>query len=388
MAGGSPLSTGTLPTPERSELERLLRAQVLLFSFQGRIGRATFWWTSLALLSPSVLPLLGSEFSAEKLALCQRLLWLLLPTLGIKGVSALWSSILNSHERFATAAVAPAAIPVAVLAFVVVWGNEGRIYAMALGTVAGYLGELLVLGVALRRRSFPLLPRRRAIDGHMRRALGQYVPILFGAVIVSGAILVDQTMAASLGVGSVASLHYGQKVNMLLIGVAATAIGTAVMPYFSRMVAQDDWPGLRRTLGTYVRLILVTSVPATAVLYLSAPTIIRLLYQRGAFVASDTELVAGVTAMYVLQIPTYLIGIVLARFLSSVRRNGVLMAAAFVALPLNVVLNLLLMRSMGLVGIALSTSIVYLVTILITGSFALRICRRPQGPDPRGAHER
>ena len=50
---------------------------------------------------------------------------------------------------------------------------------------------------------------------------------------------------------------------MPVLGISSTALGTAVLPYFSRLVAAEDWDGLRHTLRTYTRLILAAAIPTT-----------------------------------------------------------------------------------------------------------------------------
>ena len=48
-----------------------------------------------------------------------------------------------------------------------------------------------------------------------------------------------------LGPGSVAVLNYGSKLIAVPLGVGTTALGTAVIPYFSVMVAKNDWRQIR-----------------------------------------------------------------------------------------------------------------------------------------------
>ncbi|HEY2914912.1 MAG TPA: lipid II flippase MurJ, partial [Candidatus Angelobacter sp.] len=98
---------------------------------------------------------------------------------------------------------------------------------------------------------------------------------------------------------------------------------------------------------------------------------------RGAFQASDTDLVSRVQMCYFIQIPFYMCGMLFVRFLSSIRRNDVLMYGSAISLVLDVSLNLVLMRKMGIAGIALSTSLVYLVAFVILGTVSLRLlCQR------------
>src|SRR5690606_231813 len=120
--------------------------------------------------------------------------------------------------------------------------------------------------------------------------------------------LISQGMAAMLDPGSVSALGYGNKVTAVLLGVGATAVSTAFLPHFSRMVALDDWNGIRDTLFTYTGLLLAVTIPLSALLiYISEP-VIALLFQRGAFTESDAKIVGEVQAMYLLQVPPCIAG--------------------------------------------------------------------------------
>jgi putative peptidoglycan lipid II flippase len=181
---------------------------------------------------------------------------------------------------------------------------------------------------------------------------------------MTGTYLVDQLMAAMLPGGSVSALNYGNRVVALPLGLAATALGTVAVPYFSSMVARGDWAEVRHTLGRYLRLIFAVTVPLTLILILASRPLVRLLFERGAFTAEDSQLVARVQSFYALQIPFYIAGIMVVRVISSMQANQILLWGAAINLSVNVILNYLLMKWLGVAGIALSTSFVYLVSFL------------------------
>src|SRR5204863_8867154 len=112
------------------------------------------------------------------------------------------------------------------------------------------------------------------------------------------------------------------------------------------------------------RLILLATVPLTLVLVLGSKTIVSLVYERGKFTAVDTLVVSQVQAFYALQIPLYVLGILVVRLISSLRANHILMWGAIISLGLDVSLNLLLMTRLGVAGVGDSDSIDYLVLVL------------------------
>jgi len=319
--------------------------------------------------APVYLPWLAHGFNSEKLTLTRHLVYALAPAVLISGIVNLWTTVLNAGERFVLPALTPMLTPLAVSFFMIVSVDLLGVFALAVGMVCGAILEATFLGMALRRQGIPLHPSWHGFDPRVRQVIGQYVPMLAGSFMMGGTFMVDQAMAATLPSGSVAALNYGNKLIALPLGVAVTALGTAVMPYFSKMVALKDWTNIRHTLRRYLLLVFVTSVPLTAMLMWFAEPLVRIVFQRGAFTAQDTVIVAQVQIMYGLQIPFYLAVTLVVRLISSLKANSILMWMAAVNLPVNIILDLIFMRWFGVAGIALSTAMVYLVSF--TGSLVL-----------------
>ncbi len=128
------------------------------------------------------------------------------------------------------------------------------------------------------------------------------------------------------------------------------------------MVALDDWNGIRDTLFTYTGLLLAVTIPLSALLiYISEP-VIALLFQRGAFTESDAKIVGEVQAMYLLQVPPCIAGMLTVRLISAMRATHIMLWGNIINIILCVVLTYLLMRRFGVVGIALATSVMYVIS--------------------------
>ncbi len=188
--------------------------------------------------------------------------------------------------------------------------------------------------------------------------------MISASFILSSTSMINQGMAAMLGPGSVAALNYGNKLIAVPIGLATTALGTAVIPYFSRMVARNDWVGVRHTLKHFLRAIFVAAIPLTILLILISEPVVRIIYQRGSFTEADTHLVAQIQVLFALQIPFYVAGILVVRLISSALANHILLIGNIISVVLSVFLNYLFIKILGVAGIALSTSCVYLGSFL------------------------
>ena len=319
----------------------------------------------LALLGPVIMPIVGARFSGEKLALTQHLFLLVLPGVFISGVSGMLAGVLNAHERFLLAAVTPAFMSVLSIAFLVGAADRWGISALAIGLTTGYAAELIVLAWSVRTRHLAASPRWASWrDPDVQSVLGQYAPLVIGGAVMSSSPLIDQAMAASLGSGSVAQLAYGSKLVAAGLGIGGTVVSTAIFPHFSRMVAKHDWSGLRHTLVTYTRLALVAGVAVVLLIVTFSQPIVRLLFERGQFLASDTQIVARVQALYAIQIPFYVLGILAVQLLHAISANRVLMWVSIGNFFTNVIGNYVFMRVWGVAGIAFATSLVYLLSMV------------------------
>lgn len=333
-------------------------------------------------LFPVVIPHLASSFDPAKLALTSALFHILVPSLTLSALAVLWSGVLNAHDAYATAAAAPALVPLLTLVALRLSGLTLGVQAIAVGLFAGTLLQCLVLAAALRRRRIPLMPRWGRTTPEIRDVFRQYAPAMAGALLTSSTAIVDQSMSAMLGSGAVATLNYGSKLVSALLGVGMIAISTAVLPHFSRLAAREQWAELRSALRHYTLLLLAATIPLTLLLIAISTPLVELLFERGAFDPADTRRVAFVQKLFALQIPFYLVGILVVRLISALRRNDVLLWAAVLNVALNVTFNYVFMRQFGLAGIAFSTSLVYVVAASVLGFVLWRHIRRLEAGVP------
>lgn len=343
----------------------------------GVLGCATLL---LALAAPAVLPLLCTGFAPEKIQLTIRFFYLLLPVVLLTGVVMNCEAALNAGEKFGVSTLAGAVVPLSTMVAIWIMAPQWGVHSLVFGLVGGIVLQLVLVATVLKWRGLSFRPRWPGWNPDLRRLLGQYLPAVAASAMMCSSTMIDQSMASMLEPGSVAALNYGNKLVALPLGIGTMALGTAVLPFFSKLVAASDWTGLRHTLKTYVRLILLVTIPFVAVAVLLSRPLVELLFQRGNFTADDTTRVAWIQSMFFLQMPFYTVTILFVRTISSLQANKVLIWGTAISFVVNITLNFVLMRFMGVAGIALSTSIVYAVLSIFLGTVLWRILKRVSAP--------
>lgn len=320
--------------------------------------------TILAAVGPFLVRAIASGFSAGKLQLCTHLFYAMLPVILLSGVAANCSAILNASKCFWLPAISPILTPLLTFVLLLTRARAWGVWSLVGGVLLGGFSECVLLRVALKYKGIHLWPRWHGYTPDVRQVGLQYIPLLVGSVLVSGVTVVDQSMAAWLQPGSVAALAYGNRMVSVVVGLTATSLSAAVIPYFSEMVAERNWEACWRTLQTYTRVLLRLMTPICVLLIAFSPPLVRLLFERGAFTAQDTLIVSRVQVMYALQIPFYAAGLLYVRMLTALKRNDLVMISAGISLALDIVLNLICMKFLGIAGIALSTSLFYAASLL------------------------
>lgn len=370
---GNSFNTALMPCYiQVKETKGKIAAQKLLSeAISLALGLLTITSILMVMAAPLYLPLMTKGFEPQKYELTFKLLCTLVPFILLCGMIIISGGVLNSKENFVLAAFTPTFVPLITIIILLSFESWGS-FTLVAGLIGGALLELIVLGIALKRKLISLMPKWYSFSPHLRQVVKLYLPTVAGSLLMCTAPVVDQSMAAMLSPGSVAALSYSDKVVSLPIFLTTTALNTAVTPYFSKMFAYSDWIGIEHTLKRYLKLIFLFTVPITVVLILSSEMIVKLLFERGSFTASDTQLVAEIQNCYALQIPFYISAVFLVKLIVSLQKNHILIWGSAINLLINILGNLLLMGLFDIKGIALSTSCVYFVSFAFLLFFSLK----------------
>lgn len=318
-----------------------------------------------------------------KLELTIQLTRILMPFLMLIAVGAAATGVLNALSSFAVPALAPGMISigmiVAGLTLVPVAKMLGQppIVGMAVGTVLGVLGQVLVHVPGFWKEGYRPRPMWAPRDPGVRRIVMLMVPATLGLAATQINLVVNTQIAAGLpGEGSVSWLNYAFRLMYVPIGVFGVAVSTVTLPAVSRAVALQDMPQMRKELTGALRLVAVLTLPATAGLMALATPVIRLVYQHGRFTAMDTQQTAAALVFYCVGLAAYsgVKVIVPAFYALKDTRTPVLVSVSVVVL--NVVMNIALAPLLRHRGLALATSI----TMTLNLAILLALLHRRVGP--------
>jgi putative peptidoglycan lipid II flippase len=323
----------------------------------------------LVLSGPFYLPLLASGFSEEKLRLTFHLLCVVSPMVLLIGSSFFLTGILNVKDHFVIPAITPL-LTTGLTVLLLAQTQKLGVYALAWGVTGGASVELTILALLVRSKGISLRPRWSALSDQLRRIIKNSLSIVLGNFLMTGTQLIGIAMAARMSVGSVAALSYANKVTLLSAGLIATSLGTVSLSFLARISAQEQWRELKSTLHHFLSISFFITCPLAVLLMLFAAPVTGLLFQRGAFGASDVAVVSGLIFYLALQIPFYVANVLIAKIFLALQLSQFILWGSAINLVIYAGLTYLLSSQWGLIGIAVATSITYLCSFLLLYYFA------------------
>ena len=309
-----------------------------------------------------------------KLELTITLTRIMFPALVLIAVAAAAMGMLNSLRHFFIPALSPAmfnvvTIAAAVLVVPFVMPADARvgtlsladlrlpIIVIAISTVLGGVAQLALQWPTLLREGFRYRPVIDWSDPGLRRVLLLMGPGTLGLAATQLNLVVNMYLATGEGTGAQTWLDLAFRLMYLPIGLFGVSIATAVLPAVSRHVVAHDTTASRETVAEGLALMMALNVPATVGLVVLAVPIVRVIFEHGAFLPSDTLATAAALQFYAIGLVGYSVVRIASPTFYALGRNRIPVIVSVITVIVNAVLNVMLVQAMGYRGLALGTSI-------------------------------
>lgn len=232
------------------------------------------------------------------------------------------------------------------------------------GSVAGFALQLVGLGWPLQRGGEL---QRPTLGFNSPAWQGFWVSIgimSIGQALMSLTGIIDQLFAAHVGPGAIATLSYANRIMALVLGLGAMAISRATLPIFSEVAAKNQTAEIHKLALYWAKWMFFLGLLVMVVAWFLAPWVVELLFQHGAFTKTDTTNVSFLLICLLIQLPFYFSGMVFVTLFSARKKYLVVAFSGFFNLCVKVISAYWLVGKFQLVGLALSTVVMYLFSLV------------------------
>jgi putative peptidoglycan lipid II flippase len=305
-------------------------------------------------LAPVIVRLFAPRLDPAALRLAAALTRIMVPVAAAATIAGAAGAYYNARRQFAVPRLFDPVVNVVAIVALVLFARRFGVFGLAAGWSAGHVLGLLVALLPLAVTGHRLIRKLR--DPGVREFVVLSLPVLVAAVIQPVNIAVGRAFASFLQEGSIAMLGYADRLFSLPCFLLAASLTPVFYTKASELAAAGETELLLvRTRHLLGRLALVLA-PLSLALFIGAEPIVRLLYERGAFTSSATATTARAFAWLSLGLFPYAAVSVMTAALRGRKNMKTPVYAAIAGVALNIALDALLVRPLGLPGLALATS--------------------------------
>lgn len=200
---------------------------------------------------------------------------------------------------------------------------------------------------------------------YLKKTWAKFLPAAFGGGILQVNLLVDTILASLLGFGSISFLYFADRIAQLPLGIIGIALGSVLLTSLSKEYAKKNKKNFSNNLIISLKIGFFFSIPTAAAFISFSELFVRVLFERGEFTSLETIQTSHALVAYSLGIPAF---IMLKSCQPAFFAEGDTKTPLYIGiilLMLNILLSILFMYYWEHAGIALATSVVSWIGVVI-----------------------
>ncbi|MBN2254102.1 MAG: murein biosynthesis integral membrane protein MurJ, partial [Deltaproteobacteria bacterium] len=323
----------------------------------------------LFLYSGSIVSFIGPGLSTAQTGIASSMQRIVIPIVLLSSLSGILQGVCNYQRRFALTAVLRIAEISASLLVVFLFSRTMGIFVLPVSVLSGSVVLFLAMVLISNRLQIDYRPVFSPGDPDFRKFLKMSLPVIIGTLAVSAGPVADKLMASFLQEDSITSLDYANRILNILLVILFLPMATVANVAFADHTARHNRTAFKLEIRNLFGWTSAIVFPGTAVLMVLSVPLVSILFQRGEFTSTDSRTVARALFFYAPWLTTFSICTLLSRAFYAMKDSITPVVLGIWGMLVNVMMNVILIGSMGMGGLALGTSIASAAKLILLGYF-------------------
>ncbi len=305
----------------------------------------------------SVVHVVGPGIADNTAVLAGQMLKIFLPVIFLNSIEGVLHNFMIYGKRYGLISFVRV-FQILVSFIVVVLGHKSfGIMIIPISAVAGAIVSFsicAVISVRLHLKYQIVIDPR---DSDFKEMIRLAIPIMIGVVTGFLGPVADKALASFLRASSITAIDYAARIKNLVRIVLIQPIIILSTVTFSRIAAKENIPKLRKEISSFITHVSYYTVPVGGALVILSVPLISILFQRGNFGPDQSKHVGYALAFYSPWFAQFGIGMIARRAFYSLKETVTPVVLGIWAVFANILLNVILMPSLGIGGLALATTL-------------------------------
>lgn len=332
----------------------------------------TFWWFIFFGILVAIILYFSSEYilkiylNAESEIFYQKgfkIFVMFLFTIPLNAGISVISSYMQANFNFVFPVVSQIILNIVLIVLTIFFTSLLEIFVLPVSFLAAYIVVFLLLTFPVIKKinfNFSLLTKENKIKLDLK--------ILVSLILIEGLslsyIIADRYFIGVVPNGGLAALHYATIIYLLPVTIFSLPLITTIFSKFSESVNKSI-ETVKNNFIDATRINVFIIIPSAFVLYFWGDTFLQIFYERGSFNSADTLLTHKALKYYTVSILFYSTYLIAVKLLYSFNKYNQVLFISVIAIVLKITLNFFFVFNLKQNGLALSTSIIYVLLFLI-----------------------
>ena len=308
--------------------------------------------------------LFAMSFEGEKLSLAVDFTRIMIFGIVFIGLSNLMSAWLQISGNFTIPGMISFPYNVLVIGGILL-SVVGDVRIMAIGTLIGMASQFLFQLPYAIRKGYKYQLYINIRDKDIKKMIFLIMPVFLGIAVNQLNAIIDRSLASTLGDGVITVLNSASRLNSFVMGIFIGTISSVIYPMLSKLSNEDSKNEFIKVITHSVNTVILLIIPISVVAIILAEPVVRIVFERGAFDSNATNMTAIALACYSIGMIGFALREILNKVFYSIQDTKTPMINGSIAMVMNIILNIIIIKFLGYAGIALATSISSLICIVL-----------------------
>lgn len=316
------------------------------------------------IMAPFIVKVLAVGFTGELLESTIKFSRIMLLSIFVLGLVNIFAGYLQLEGNYIIPAMIGIPLNIITIASIIIASKTNAI-VLIVGTMLAQFSQIIFMMPWVLKKKLRYRWELDFKDKRIKATILIALPVIIGASVNQINILVDKTIASTIVVGGISALNYASKMNLFIQGVFVISITTVLFPQIAKMSEENNLKGVKDSVLESFGVINFLVIPITIGALIFSKEIVTVLFARGAFNQHALDLTSSALFFYSIGLIGFGYREVLSKAFYSMHDTKVPVLNGTIGVIINIILNFLFSRFMGIGGLALATSISALLTALL-----------------------
>lgn len=332
----------------------------------------TFFVIGIQLIAPFLVKLFAIGFEGDTYYLAVEFTRIFSLSIFFYSIAYIFTGYLQANGKIVFSSLSSMPLNVGFV-IAIIMGAFVDIKLLAWGSVLATIFQMIFLQYFSQKYNF-MFSLKLGGWNYISKTFKLAIPVIIGTSVTQINVLVDRTLASSIVVGGIAALNYSNRLTLVFQSVIVTSVSSVLYPKLSKAFAEDKKNDFTRNIVEAMSIVSLLLLPITIGIMIFSKEIVSIVYAHGAFNENAINMTS--TTLFYYSIGMCAVGLrdVISRVFFAIQDTKTPMINSIIGMTINLILNVVLAKYIGINGLALASSIsAFIVTILMLKSLVIKV---------------